>query len=58
MRIPRKLLWLIAFAVCTFFWIVIFAHGWRPQRFLSGVREELSRILVALARALGRGDAP
>ncbi len=54
MRIPRKILWLAVFAFCTFWWIIVFQHGLQPDRFLSGARTELSRVLVWLARLIGR----
>ncbi|MBP7950814.1 MAG: hypothetical protein KA004_14275 [Verrucomicrobiales bacterium] len=58
MRIPRKLLWLLLFACCTFLWVVFFQHGWEPEKFLSGIREEISRTLVWLGKSLGRTASP
>lgn len=52
MRLLSKLLWIVAFVVASFCWMVLFEHGFSVQGFTKGVKEELSE-LVSL---VGRGE--
>jgi hypothetical protein len=40
MRLLSKILWFLAFAAATFVWMVLFEHGFSPDGFTQGVREE------------------
>ena len=45
MRLLSKVLWLLAFAAATFCWMVLWIHGFTPQGFSKGVRQELSALV-------------
>lgn len=52
MRLLSKLLWIVAFVAATFCWMVLFEHGFSPQGFTKGVKEELG----ALVSLFNRGE--
>ena len=41
MRILNKVLWTLAFLVATFFWMVLFEHGFTMKGLTEGTGEEL-----------------
>lgn len=45
MRLLSKVLWLLAFAAATFCWMVLWIHGFTPQGFSKGVRQELGALV-------------
>lgn len=40
MRLLSKVLWIIAFVLATFCWMVLFEHGFSLKGFTTGVRQE------------------
>ena len=44
MRILSKVLWTLAFLVATFFWMVLFEHGFTMKGLTEGTGEELRGI--------------
>lgn len=49
MRIFFRVLWIIAFLVATFCWMVVFQHGLSWQGFTKGAREELQSLGTSLS---------
>jgi hypothetical protein len=49
MRAFTKVLWITAFLVATFCWMVLFQHGFTWQGFTTGAREELRAMVTRLA---------
>ena len=52
MRAFTKVLWITAFLVATFCWMVLFQHGFTWQGFTTGTREEVRNLVTRLT-----GDA-
>lgn len=48
MRVISKVIWITAFAVATFCWMVLFQHGFSWQGFTTGAREELRMMVTRL----------
>ncbi len=44
MRILPKVLWILSFIAATFFWMVLFEHGFTMKGLTEGTREELHGI--------------
>ncbi len=47
MRIFSRVLWIIAFLLATFCWMVVFQHGLSWQGFTAGAREEVQALFSA-----------
>jgi hypothetical protein len=45
MRFIKQVLWISAFLVATFFWMVAFQHGFSPDALVKGAREELTLLI-------------
>ena len=50
MRLLSKLLWIIAFLLATFCWMVLFQHGFSVKGFTAGVRQEWGEIVSLVTR--------
>ena len=48
MRLIKQVLWIAAFIVVTFFWMVAFQHGFTPGAIAAGAQEELRGIVALL----------
>jgi hypothetical protein len=44
MRFFKRVFWILAFAIVTFFWTVAFQHGFTPAALSKGAREEISTL--------------
>lgn len=49
MRLIKRVLWILAFLVATFFWMVAFQHGFTLDGLVKGTREELSTLLALVS---------
>ncbi|MBL9116861.1 MAG: hypothetical protein JNJ83_17775 [Verrucomicrobiaceae bacterium] len=49
MRFLKRVFWILAFAVVTFFWAVAFQHGFSLQAISSGAREEVKSLLQMIS---------
>jgi hypothetical protein len=45
MRLIKQALWILAFLVVTFFWMVGFQHGFSLQNLSEGAKEEVETLL-------------
>jgi hypothetical protein len=44
MRLLSRLLWLVAFVVATFCFMVLFTHGFSAEGFTKGLKQELGEL--------------
>jgi hypothetical protein len=52
MRLLSKVLWIIAFLLATFCWMVLFEHGFSVKGFTTGLKQEWGE-LVSLVTGSG-----
>jgi hypothetical protein len=45
MRLISKALWILAFLLATFCWMVLFEHGFTSKGFTEGMKEEWSTLV-------------
>lgn len=51
MRLLSRALWIVAFVAATFCWMVLFEHGFSPQSFTKGVKQELGALVSLFNRS-------
>lgn len=51
MRFLSKVLWTLAFIVATFFWMVLFEHGFTMKGLTEGTSEELHNLSAWFQKA-------
>jgi hypothetical protein len=50
MRVIKQALWIIAFVVVTFFWMVAFQHGFTLSAVSSGAKEEMQTLFTQFSK--------
>lgn len=45
MRLLSRILWIIAFVVATFCWMVLFEHGFSKEGFMKGMEQEIGELV-------------